>query len=308
MSDSSEEANPLLGYYRRYVGDPDRAVDVYAGFGLFFVGLGLGVVGVAVFLYSATLPPNSISMYSVREVAAVAAALGLPGLLLGVVVLLPVDRRMRYLGSAGSAVSVVAVGWFVTVYPYDWNVPEPPDYSAQVVALYSAGLVAVIAATGAALVAHRVEQAADGVTVDPDSTATTRSADDGTETDAEAVTDEAVRADIERELEKTELTWGGVERSEGRRLQLDTSVVDDADVDPGTLSGSATETRTTSSTVDDAVSQLAGLQGGTQNTASGESTDDQADALRALREQQRAEDVAEAEDDSVVDRIRGLFD
>jgi hypothetical protein len=308
MSDSSEEANPLLGYYRRYVGDPDRAVDVYAGFGLFFVGLGLGVVGVAVFLYSATLPPNSISMYSVREVAAVAAALGLPGLLLGVVVLLPVDRRMRYLGSAGSAVSVVAVGWFVTVYPYDWNVPEPPDYSAQVVALYSAGLVAVIAATGAALVAHRVEQAADGVTVDPDSTATTRSADDGTETDAEAVTDEAVRADIERELEKTELTWGGVERSEGRRLQLDTSVVDDADVDPGTLSGSATETRTTSSTVDDAVSQLAGLQGGTQNTASGESTDDQADALRALREQQRAEEAAEADDESVVGRIRGLFD
>ena len=308
MSDSSEEANPLLGYYRRYVGDPDRAVDVYAGFGLFFVGLGLGVVGVAVFLYSATLPPNSISMYSVREVAAVAAALGLPGLLLGVVMLLPVDRRMRYLGSAGSAVSVVAVGWFVTVYPYDWNVPEPPDYSAQVVALYSAGLVAVIAATGAALVAHRVEQAADGVTVDPDSTATTRSADDGTETDAEAVTDEAVRADIERELEKTELTWGGVERSEGRRLQLDTSVVDDADVDPGTLSGSATETRTTSSTVDDAVSQLAGLQGGTQNTASGESTDDQADALRALREQQRAEEAAEADDESVVGRIRGLFD
>ena len=307
MSDSSEEANPLLGYYRRYIGDPDRTVDVYAGFGLFFVGLGLGVVGVAVFLYSATLPPNTIPMYSVREVAAVAAALGLPGLLLGVVVLLPVDRRMLYLGGAGSAVTVVAIGWFVAVYPYDWNVPEPPDYSAQVVALYSVGLVAVIAATGAALVAHRVEQATDTVTVDPDSAAVDHASgsdDDSTET----VTDEAVRADIERELDKTELTWGGVERSKGRQLQLDTSAVDDADIDPGTLSGSATETRTTSGTVNDAVSQLAGLQGGTQNTASGESTDDQADALRALREQQRAEDVAEAEDDSVVDRIRGLFD
>lgn len=307
MSDSSEEANPLLGYYRRYIGDPDRTVDVYAGFGLFFVGLGLGVVGVAVFLYSATLPPNTIPMYSVREVAAVAAALGLPGLLLGVVVLLPVDRRMLYLGGAGSAVTVVAIGWFVTVYPYDWNVPEPPDYSAQVVALYSVGLVAVIAATGAALVAHRVEQATDTVTVDSDSAAVDHASgsdDDSTET----VTDEAVRADIERELDKTELTWGGVERSKGRQLQLDTSAVDDADIDPGTLSGSATETRTTSGTVNDAVSQLAGLQGGTQNTASGESTDDQADALRALREQQRAEDVAEAEDDSVVDRIRGLFD
>jgi len=222
-------------------------------------------------------------------------------------VLLPVDRRMLYLGGAGSAVTVAAVGWFVTVYPYDWNVPEPPDYSAQVVALYSAGLVAVIAATGAALVAHRVEQAADSVTVEPDSTAADQSSESA-DAAAETVTDEAVRADIERELEKTELTWGGVERSEGRRLQLDTSVVDDADVDPGTLSGSATETRTTSGTVDDAVSQLAGLQGGTQNTASGESTDDQADALRALREQQRAEEAAEADDESVADRIRGLFD
>ena len=313
MSDSSEEANPLLGYYRRYIGDPDRTVDVYAGFGLFFVGLGLGVVGVVIFLYSATLPPNTISTYSVREVAAVAAALGLPGLLLGVVVLLPVDRRMLYLGGAGSAVTLVAVGWFTTVYPYDWNVPEPPDYSAQVVALYSAGLVAVIAATGAALVAHRVERVADGAAIDPDTAAASRSAgsgDDAAETDTETVTDEAVRADIERELDKTELTWGGVERSEGRRLQLDTSVVDDADIDPGTLSGSATETRTTSGTVDDAVSQLAGLQGGTQNTASGESTDDQADALRALREQQRAEEMAEAgtEDGSVVDRIRKLFE
>jgi hypothetical protein len=214
---------------------------------------------------------------------------------------------MLYLGGAGSATTVIAIGWFVTVYPYDWNVPEPPDYSAQVVALYSVGLVAVIAATGAALVAHRVEQATDSVAVDPDSAATARSSESADDT-TETVTDEAVRADIERELDKTELTWGGVERSTGRRLQLDTSVVDDADIDPGTLSGSATETRTTSGTVDDAVSQLAGLQGGTQNTASGESTDDQADALRALREQQRAEDVAEADDDSVVDRIRGLFD
>jgi hypothetical protein len=307
MSDSSEEANPLLGYYRRYIGDPERTVDVYAGFGLFFVGLGLGVVGVAVFLYSATLPPNTIPMYSVREVAAVAAALGLPGLLLGVVVLLPVDRRMLYLGGAGSATTVLAIGWFVTVYPYDWNVPEPPDYSAQVVALYSVGLVAVIAATGAALVAHRVEQATGNVSVDPDSAATARSSESADDT-TETVTDEAVRADIERELDETELTWGGVERSTGRRLQLDTSVVDDADIDPGTLSGSATETRTTSGTVDDAVSQLAGLQGTTQNTASGESTDDQADALRALREQQHTEDVAEGDDDSIVDRIRRLFD
>lgn len=314
MSDSSE-ANPFLEYYRQYIGDPDRTVDVYAGFGLFFVGLGLGLVGIAVFFYSATLPPNTLSTYAVRQVAAVAAALGLPGLLLGVVVLLPVDRRMLYLGSGGAAVCLVAVGLFVWVYPYSWNVPEPPDYSAQVVAVYSAGLVALIGATGAALVAHRVERAADEAAVAVPETAPDEAEDSSDADDAETVSDADVRADIERELEDAELTWGGVERSESRRLELNTTAVDDADVDGQSLSGSATETRTTSGEVTDAVSQLKGLKGGETETASGAGTDDQAAALRELREQQRAEELAEADDGddtgdgggSIADRIRGLF-
>ena len=314
MTDSSE-ANPFLEYYRQYIGDPDRTVDVYAGFGLFFVGLGLGLVGIAVFFYSATLPPNTLSTYAVRQVAAVAAALGLPGLLLGVVVLLPVDRRMLYLGSGGAAVCLLAVGLFVQVYPYSWNVPEPPDYSAQVVAVYSLGLVAVIGATGAALVAHRVERAADEAAVAVPETAPDETEDSSDADDAETVSDADVRADIERELEDAELTWGGVERSESRRLELNTTAVDDADVDGQSLSGSATETRTTSGEVTDAVSQLKGLKGGETETASGAGTDDQAAALRELREQQRAEELAEADDGddtgdgggSIADRIRGLF-
>ncbi len=298
MSESSEadETNVLLEYYRQYIGDPDRTVDVYAGFGLFFVGLGLGLVGVVVFLYSATLPPNSESMYAVRQVASVAAAIGLPALLLGVVVLLPVDLRMLYLGAAGSVVCLVAVGLFVWAYPHAWNVTNPPDYSAQGVALYSVGLVGVIGATGVALVAHRVEQATGAVAGGAGDTT-------GEGGESETVTDGEVRADIERELEDAELTWGGVERGEGRRLELDTTAVDEVEIDTQTLSGSATETRTTSGTVNDAVSQLKGLQGGEQNTASGQGTDDQANALRELREQQRAEELAEAEERSLLDRI-----
>ncbi len=303
MSESSE-ANPLLGYYRRYIGDPDRTVDVYLGFGLFFAGLGLGLVGVAVFLYSATLQPNTASTYAVRQVAAVAAAVGLPGLLLGVVILLPVDTQMLYLGSLGTAVCLVAVGLFVRAYPQDWNVVTPPDYSAQGVAIYSIGVVAVIGATGAALVAHRVERAAAGA-------AAGAAGGDGTDGegsgDGDAVSEEEVRADIERELSDAELTWGGVERSETRRLELNTTAVDDVDIDMEKLAGSATETRTTSGTVTDAVSELQGLQGGQTKTASGEDTDDQAAALRELKERQRAEAEAESDDESLVDRIRGLF-
>ena len=309
MSESSE-ANPLLGYYRRYIGDPDRTVDVYLGFGLFFVGLGLGLVGVAVFLYSATLPPNTASTYAVRQVAAVAAAVALPGLLLGIVVLLPVDARMLYLGSLGTAVCLVAVGLFVWAYPQDWNVVTPPDYSAQGVAVYSVGLVAVIGATGAALVAHRVERATAGAAGSAGAGAGDAggAAGEGSGTgDGETVTEEEVRADIERELEDAELTWGGVERTETRRLNLNTTAVDDVDIDTDELAGSATETRTTSGTVTDAVSELQGLQGGQTKTASGESTDDQAAALRELKEQQQRETEAEPDDEGVVDRIRRLF-
>lgn len=320
MSESNAE-NRLLGYYRRYVGDPDRTIDVYAGFGLFSAGIGLGLIGVVVFLYSATLPPEALSTYAVREVAAVAAAVGLPALLLGVVVLLPVDRRMLYLAGVGAAITLVAVGLFTWAYPYNWNVPDSADYSAQVVAVYTLGLVAVIAATGGALVAHRVERAtgvaagggaagggaAGGGAAGGGSGAGGGGVDGAAGGDGETVTDAQVRADIERELEDAELTWGGVERTETRRLELDTSAVDDVDVDREKLAGSATETRTTSGTVNDAVSELKGLQGGETKTASGSGTDDQAAKLRELREQQRQQAEADDEEGSVVDKIKGLF-
>ena len=121
--------------------------------------------------------------------------------------------------------------------------------------------------------------------------------------DGESVDDDRVQADIERELEETELSWGGVERDETRRLNLDTSALDE--IDQSELPDSGTETRTADGEVDDAVSQLRGLQGGEVETASGEGTDEQASALRELREQRE-----QGEDDnpsSVVDRIRDLF-
>ncbi|QKG91380.1 permease [Halorubrum salinarum] len=313
MSEADAE-NVLIEYYRRYVGDPDRTIDVYAGFGLFSAGIALGVIGVVVFLYSATLDPTALSTYAVREVAAVAAAAGLPALLFGIVVLLPVDRRMLYLAGVGVAITLVGTAAFTWAYPRNWNVVANPDYSAQIVAGYTLGLVAVIGATGGALVAHRVERAAGGAVGSGASEAGSGAADagggsgsDAAGGDGEAVTEESVRADIERELEDAELTWGGVERSETRRLELNTSAVDDADVDAEKLAGSATETRTTSGAVNDAVSELKGLQGGDVKTDSGQGTDDQAAKLRELREQQRKDAEEAAEDESVVDKIKGLF-
>ena len=292
MSEATD-SNQLLRYYRRYIGDPDRAVDVYAGFGLFFLGLGLGIAGILVFLYSATL---SETAYGLRQVAVVSGAVGAPALLGGIVVLLPVDRRMLLVAGGGSVICVAGVVRFVSVYPNDFNVSVGPDYAPQVVGIYSVGIVVVIAATAAALVAHQIEQAAS----DADAEGTEADGDD----EADAVTDEQVRADIDSALDEADLSWGGVAKTETRTLNLDTSAIDD--IDRESLPDSGIETRTADSSVTDAVSQLKGLQGGEVETASGKGTDDQAAALRELREQQQKEQ-AETTDRSLIDRLRALF-
>lgn len=289
---SEAEPNQLLDYYQRYIGDPDRTIDVYAGFGLFFLGLGLGVAAVVMFLYSATLPTIS---YGLRQLAVVTGASGAPLLLGGIVVLLPVDSRMLAVASVGAAVCAIGVGRFVSVYPNNFNVTVGTDYAAQVVGIYSVGIVVVIAATAAALVAHQIERTAT-------ETAAADQAGDTTAEETVAAAD--VEADIDRELENAELSWGGVEQTETRRLNLDTSAVDDVETDS---LPDGTETRTDDGRVDDAVAQLSGLQGGDVETTSGESTDNQATALRELREQQQADEQARADDAGLVDRLRNLF-
>lgn len=287
------DSNQLLRYYRRYIGDPDRAVDVYAGFGLFFLGLGLGIAGILVFLYSATL---SGTAYGLRQVAIVSGAVGAPALLGGIVVLLPVDRRMLLVASGGSVICVAGVVRFVSVYPNDFNVSVGPDYAAQVVGIYSVGIVVVIAATAAALVAHQIEQAAGDTDAEGAGT--------GDDAAGETVTDEQVQTDIDSALDEADLSWGGVAKTETRTLNLDTSAVDD--IDSESMPDSGIETRTDDGSVTDAVSQLKGLQGGEVETASGEGTDDQAAALRELREQQQKEQAKTA-DRSLSGRLRALF-
>lgn len=308
MSDTDR----LLEFYREYLGDPDRTTDVYVGFALFFAGVGLGATGVILFLLSARLG-DTMTALTIREVAAVAAAIGLPALLSSVVVLLPVDRRMLYVAGVGSAICLVAVGIFVWAYPYNWNVTTARDYSAIGIGVYSLGVVCVIAATGSALVAHQIEQTGSAVAGGGSGSGAGASAAAGTGAtttadstmDAEAAEQQAL-ADVERELDNAELTWGGVQKDEGRSLTLDTGDVDD--VDGGNVdASSATTTRSTGTNVDAAVDGLKSLQGGETETASGGGTDDQANALRELREQKRAEEEADGEGDGVIDRVKGFL-
>lgn len=299
MTADTRPDNRLFEWYRRYVGDPEAETDVYLGFALFFGGIALGAVGIVVFLLSAAVGGDPTRVFALREVAVVAAAGGFPALLLGIVVLLPGDRRMTYASLAGAVVCGAALALFVHAYPWHWNVDRTPDYSAEGVAVYAVGLVAVVGATGAALVGHQVARAAGSTT-----SSAASSTDSATDEDAaESVSEADVRRDIDEAMAGADVSWGGVEKRETKRLNLNTEAVDDVD---RTNVGDVSAKTTRAEGVDDAVSGLQGLRGGQAETESGGGTDEQAAALMELRERKEAEQRADDER-GIAERVRRFF-
>jgi hypothetical protein len=304
MSMDRTPDNVLFEWYARYIGDPETETDVYLGFALFFGGIALGAIGIVVFLLAAAVSGPNSTAFALREVAVVAAASGLPVFLLGVVVLLPGDERMTYAALGGLGVCLLAVGVFVATYPMNWNYGSP-DYSAEGIAIYAVGLVAVVGATGAALVGHQVQRAAPAAAEGGATASGGSSAGTGSASTDDSVSEEDVRRDIDEAMADAELSWGGVERSETRRLEFDTP--DTSDVDGASLGDvEATTVRSSGSDVDDALSNLRKLQGREQNTDSSSGVDDQTAALTELRKQQQAEEVA-TDDEGILDRAKSLF-
>jgi hypothetical protein len=294
----------LHEWHRRFIGPVTDSRAVYAGFALFFAGVGLVVVSIATFLWSTTTNPAGTFKFVLRALAVQTGAVGLPTVLLGITVLLPVSRRIDGVGVAGVALCLVATARFTQVYPDAWY----PNASV-VVGLYALGAVIVVATAGTALSGYHAERTGQRIArerldeedVGPGGVG----GDTAGGSSTESVTDEEVQRDIDEAMAGTEVNWGGVERDQGRSITINAS---DDDV---TFEGSdpeafaATESRGES--VDDAVKGLQGLRGGGPKTeSSGSGTDKQADALaelRATREQAQADD----NDGGLVDSVRSLF-
>jgi len=293
-----EGASVLVSWYSEHVGEPDRRVDVYLGFGLFFAGIALGLGGLALFLAERGLFAGRI--WWIREVAFVAGGLGLPGLLLGTVVLLPVDRRALYAAAAGGAVCLGAAGFFVYAYPWQWNVTSGADYSAVGATVYALGLMTVVAAAGAALVSYHVERANGPVGAAAPEV-------DGSEegSDGPSVSDEQVRADIDEATAAADISWGGVRKTETKRLSLNTDDIEE--LDRTGFDGVEAE-RVRGSGIDDSIQGLKAMKGDVDRSDRSEGgVDDQASALKELREQQQAEELAAEGDRGVLDRLRGTL-
>lgn len=261
----------LFDVYRRYVGEPDGRLDVYVGFGLFLAGVCFALVGLVLFLYSSTFTGRV--RYDVAEPAFALGMLAPPVTMLGITVLLPIERKVLATSIVGAAITVVAVGGFLVAYPEDWNF-YGENYTVPVVATYAVGLAGISASTGAALIAHYLELArtVEGVDLDDDE-------------EAEHYTDEEIRGDIDAAMADVELSWGGVEKDDNSKLQFT-----DHEFEGETLQLGTKTVR--SSGVDEQVAGLKGLKGGdTKTTTSSSTVDDQTAKLRELREQRRKEEL-----------------
>ncbi|MDQ2074139.1 DUF7139 domain-containing protein [Haloarcula sp. NS06] len=293
----------LRSIYRDYIGEPDKERDIYIGFGLFFAGVTLAVVGFGLFLYSNALESGSTLYWQIREVALVVGFIGLPSVLLSVVVLLPVGLKTRVISAAGTVFCLAATVILVDVFPYGWTTSEGINGSVWTISVYATGLVTLVASTGAALVAHYLERA----------TTPAESAEpvDSAESESESVSKADVDSDIEQAMEGAELSWGGVEQQpKTKRLNLDMPDTD-SDLDQTAIENSeATTTRADSNDVDDAVDGLRQLQGGQSKTDRSTGTEEQVNALTEFRNEQAEDDDVETgveEQKGLMSRLQSLF-
>ena len=92
---------------------------LYAGVGLFVVGALLVVAGIVVAATDVLL--GSMTLGGVRELGGVLGGVGVPAVFLGVLTVLPANRRTRLAALAGAAVSLVGVWMFTLAYPCQWS-------------------------------------------------------------------------------------------------------------------------------------------------------------------------------------------
>jgi hypothetical protein len=291
MTDGTDDGR-LFEWYRAYIGEPDREVDVYLGFALFFAGIGFGIAAFVIGAIGQVTGAGGASAdFIYREAAIATGMLALPATLSSVVVLLPVSKRAVYGAAAGSAVSLVGLGGFIWAYPYQWARPPGPTYSVQVLFIYGVGLAALLAATGGALVAYHIDRAKPrpgDFTAEDEET-------------GEEITDEQIEQDIESAMEDVDLTWGGVERTEGSDLKIRPS---EGEVDMDIQGMDVEAERVHRSSVDEQVQGLAMVKGGQKTTDRSESTvDDQTNKLAELRKQKREEAKQEDGDETVLGRV-----
>lgn len=263
--------------YRRHFGGTESALQLYSGFTAFFAGVALGLAGILVVLSGDLLIASD---HARHEAGIFTAALGMILLFMGLQLTLPSRLIIHAAAGIGALVCVVATALFLQAYPLDWGPRAANDGSRQVILLYTLGLVLLLTTTAMALVVNFVSrhmvlpgrELEDDIFADPD----------------RPVSMEEVMRDIEREVARQKLTWGGIEgdRLPQQLLKLKADFGPGATVSQG-RAGKVTETM--ANEMDIAYTALARLRGTEGREVSDE--DDTSTAIEALKALRRARQV-----------------
>ena len=145
MAQRSAEENALVSFYNDRITEPSTDDEVY-GYWLFVLGLVASIIGVALFLYSSTLVSQRPSVqephafWTVRQVAVVLAAGGVPLILGGIAIRLPLRSLATKLAYLGVGICLLALAWFLAVYPAGWTLTAG---NTGVIGLYTVGLALI---------------------------------------------------------------------------------------------------------------------------------------------------------------------
>ncbi len=183
MAQGSTDGNALVSFYADHITEPSTNDEVY-GYWVFVLGLLASVVGIALFLYSSTFtrPPASEggTYWLLREVGVVFAGVGIPLLLGGVAIRLPLRKLATRIVGLGVVICLAAILWFITVYPASgW--PTNTGHTG-VIALYTIGIAIIGLASVFVPMLSRAE---------------TETASERAAREAEERADEAARAELE---------------------------------------------------------------------------------------------------------------
>jgi hypothetical protein len=128
---------------------------LYLGVGMFVVGTVLTVSGIVLATSTPVAEAFSLVWWQAREVAGIAAGVGLPLTFLGVVTVLPkAGTRVRAAALVGTAVALFGVLLFWEVYPAQW-IGRATDYTLPVVGVYFLGAVTTLWAVFSAVASFK---------------------------------------------------------------------------------------------------------------------------------------------------------
>jgi uncharacterized protein YegP (UPF0339 family) len=122
----------LGGWYEQRIGQPTTKDEV-TGYWLFVAGLLVGIVGIILFFLTT-------QRTGARGIAYALVALAPPFLMLGAIIRFPLRKAGTYLGYLGFLASVVAVIWFVSIFPGGWFTATG---DTGVIALYGLGVLLI---------------------------------------------------------------------------------------------------------------------------------------------------------------------